>query len=187
MKTLVVKNLSDAPVNTNNVKWKGKIWHPVVKPSGSFIKHYTTPIHTKLNLSVFEKVFSNPDKPTEMVIVNLKSTKPKKEKVKVERVKLDKSGNIKVKKVTVIKNNSNSVKKTGNRGRPASGIVFKWPKKNFTVQNAADLNKCEKYSITNEMNRQTKLGKKGIKFVVIKQIRKEGQRGKPTNLFAGIK
>jgi len=191
MKSLIiptVKNLSEVKINTKKVKWKGRNWH-IVNSAPTKSTNYSHNSKIKLNLDVFSRVFTNPDKPMEVV----ETLKPRVIKVKEEKLSYNpvvETKKIKIKKEKVIvekivKPKSNNP--GGRKGRKPSGIIIKWPKKNFTIKDAAALNKCEPYTINNEINRQKALGKKGIKFEVVKIIPQPTGRGRGTNLFRGIK
>lgn len=82
-------------------------------------------------------------------------------------------------KIVELDNNGNKVIKT--RGRKRIEREFKWPKGKFTIEEAAILNDCQKYSITNEINRLFK-NKQPVP-VIVGNKPNSGGRGKPINIL----
>jgi len=76
-------------------------------------------------------------------------------------------------------NNGNKVIKT--RGRKRIEKEFSWPKGKFTIEDAADLNDCEKYTIVNEINRLKKINQPIP--IIIGTKPNSGKKGKPINIW----
>ena len=78
--------------------------------------------------------------------------------------------------------NGNKIIKT--RGRKAKDYNIILPKKDWTIKQAAELNKVENHTIVNFMNKQKSLG---VEYKIVKQIPQPSGRGRPTNVFKGVK
>lgn len=82
-------------------------------------------------------------------------------------------------KIVELDDNGNKIIKK--RGRKRVEREFSWPKGKFTIEDAANLNNCEKYTITNEINRLLK-NKQPVP-VVVGNKPNSGGRGKPINIL----
>ena len=78
--------------------------------------------------------------------------------------------------------NGNKIIKT--RGRKAKDYNIILPKKDWTIKQAAELNKVENHTIVNFMNKQKSLG---VEYKIVKQLPQPSGRGRPTNVFKGVK
>ncbi len=191
MKTLIptVNNLSDS--KSNKTKWRGRIWH-VAKYGGPTIHNYTVNSKSKIDYSVFKRVFTNPDKPSEMNAEYIESIRiPKNKNLDIVEksarpVKEVKEKVVKV-KIKGVKTPKPKYVKTGKpRGRKAENHNLKFPKTKFTIKDVAAKNKVEPYVINNYINRVNKAKTELFKSVGTVD-KKPGQRGKKQLYWMKIK